>query len=416
LRTAIAKNIGINHTILALSFARLGDAVGNSVVFIIVPLYVAKLPAPWFPFPDSVRIGILIGLYGLVNSMLQPVMGALSDRLGRRKILILFGLLAMALATFSFAFAQRFADLLLLRALQGVGVALSIPASMAIMASASERSTRGGSMGVYSTMRMLGFAVGPLLGGFLYDNFGFSTAFYVGAACITLGALLVQLWVKETKVSVQSPAGPHYRIWDRRLLGVAVVGASAATFMMASDFSMITTLENQFNARLGLDALGFGAAFSGLMVSRLLFQVPLGRLSDHLGRRPLLIGGLLFMVPATILLGAVTTPAQLVVLAICQGIGSAAIAAPAFALGADVAMRGSEGRQMSIITTGFGLGIAIGPLLAGFLAVASFSLPFVVGGLFTLLVAWIVFRYVPETFHFQPAEIKESRDAESIAS
>jgi MFS family permease len=413
LRSALAKSIGINRTILALSFARLGDAVGNSVVFIIVPLYVAKLPAPWFPFPDSVRIGILIGLYGLVNSLLQPVVGALSDRLGRRKILILLGLLAMALATFSFAFVQRFTDLLLLRALQGLGVALSIPASMAIMASASERSTRGGSMGVYSTMRMLGFAVGPLLGGFLYERYGFDTAFYVGAAFIVFGALLVQLWVSEIKVPAGNAAKSHYRIWDRRLLSVAVLGASAATFMMASDFSMITTLENQFNARLGLDALGFGAAFSGLMVSRLLFQVPLGRLSDRLGRRPLMIGGLIFMVPATILLGEVSTPAQLVGLAICQGIASAAIAAPAFALGADVAIPGSEGRQMSIITTGFGLGIANGPLLAGVLAVASFSLPFLIGGLFTLIVAWIVFRYVPETINGQLAE---ARDAEGVAS
>ena len=52
---------------------------------------------------------------------------------------------------------------------------------------------------------------------------------------------------------------------------------------------------------------------------------------------------------------------------------------------------------MSIITMGFGLGVALGPLMAGILAVRSFQLPFVVGGLSLLLGAWIVQHYVPET-------------------
>ena len=52
---------------------------------------------------------------------------------------------------------------------------------------------------------------------------------------------------------------------------------------------------------------------------------------------------------------------------------------------------------MSIITTGFGLGIALGPLMAGVLAVSFFELPFLVGSVMSLLGAWIVHHYVPET-------------------
>lgn len=56
---------------------------------------------------------------------------------------------------------------------------------------------------------------------------------------------------------------------------------------------------------------------------------------------------------------------------------------------------------MSIITMGFGLGIALGPLLAGVLAVYSFVLPFIVGGALSLLGAWVVFQFVPETVNRQ---------------
>lgn len=398
--TRFARNIGANRAVLALSTARLGDAVGNSILFIVIPLYVAKLPAPWFPLAEPVRVGFLIALYGLVNSSLQPVMGGLSDRLGRRKPLILLGLAIMGFSTFAFVLASRFADLLILRVLQGLGVALSIPASMALMASATQQQTRGGSMGTYSTMRMLGFTIGPLMGGFLFERFGFNAAFYAGAGFIVLGMVLVQLWVDEVRPApAQGSPSPRrsFRVFDRSLLTAGIVGGGIATFIMASDFSMISSLEVQFNTRLGQGALGFSVAFSALMVSRLLFQIPLGRLSDRIGRKPVIVGGLLLMAPATALLGVVGTLTQLTGLRLFQGLASAAIAAPAFALAADLATKGGEARQMSIITSGFGFGIAIGPLMSGVLAVSSFELPFLVGGLLSLVGAWIVLRMVPET-------------------
>jgi MFS family permease len=393
----IAEDIGANRVVLALSVARLGDAVGNSILFIVLPLYVAKLPAPWFPLPESVLVGLLISLYGFVNALLQPIMGGLTDRVSRRKPFIQAGLILMGVSSLAFVFASRFTDLLLMRALQGVGVALTIPASMALMATATEKRTRGGSMGVYSTMRMVGFAIGPLIGGFLHDHFGFNTTFFAGTASICVGLILVQIWVKEVPGDVTSEAARSLRIIDRDLLTAGILGLGIATFTMASAFSMMTTLENEFNARLNSTALGFSIAFSALMVSRLIFQIPLGRLSDRAGRKRLIIGGLLLMAPTTALLGVAATTLELTGLRLLQGLASAAIAAPAFALAADLSRTGGEGRQMSIITMGFGLGIAIGPLIAGILAVFLFDLPFLVGGGMSLLGAWIVLRHVPET-------------------
>ena len=395
----ISDQIGANRVVVALSAARLGDAIGNSILFILIPLYVIKLPAPLFHLPETVLIGILISLYGLVNSMLQPVMGAIADRVSRRKPIIQVGLLLMGVGTLAFLIASRFTDLLLIRALQGIGVALTIPASMALMTSATEKRTRGGSMGIYTTMRMVGFAIGPLLGGFLFDHFGFTSAFLAGAVAIFIGMILVQLWVTETPVDVSAEAARPFRIIDWELLTAGIVGLGAATFVMASAFSMMTTLEQQFNERLHETALGFSIAFSALMISRLIFQIPLGRLSDYIGRKPLIIGGLILMAPATILLGEVGTTFQLTGVRLFQGLASAGIAAPAFALAADLARGGGEGRQMSIITMGFGLGIALGPLIAGVLAVTSFELPFFIGGLMSLVGAWIVYRYVPESIH-----------------
>jgi MFS family permease len=392
------ERIGASKVVLALSAARMGDAVGNSILFVIIPLYVAKLPAPWFPLPETVRAGLLISLYGLVNALLQPFAGAMVDRMNRRKVFIQGGLVIMGVSTFAYIFASRFTDILVLRILQGIGLALMVTASMAIMAISTDKKTRGGSMGVFSTSRMLGLSAGPLLGGYLFDHFGFNAAFYAGTSFVILGIVLVQLWIKEIRVpSSSSDKRPVFKVIDRKLLSPGIVGAGLSVFVMAAAFSMVTPLEQQFNSRLHESAFSFGIAFSAVMFSRLLFQIPVGRLSDRLGRKPLIIAGLVLMAPVTALLGEAGTTLQLIGLRTIQGIGSAGIAAPAMALAADLSTSGGEGRQMSITTMGFGLGISAGPLLAGILAVFSFRLPFIIVGVMLLTAVWIVHRFMPET-------------------
>jgi MFS family permease len=386
----------MNRAVMALSIARMADAIGNSILFILIPLYVAKLPSEVLHLAVPVLVGLLISLYGIINSALQPLTGALSDRISSRKRMIELGLLLMCFGTLGFVVATRFFHLVVLRAIQGVGVAITIPASMALMAAITRKETRGGSMGVYSTLRMVGFAAGPIIGGFLQVHFGFNAAFYVGSAFLLLAVLLVQFWVKDVPVNNHFTK-ERFKVFDRSLRSPGILSAGSATFIMAFCFSMLTTLENEFNTQLGMNALGFSIAFSSLMVGRLILQVPLGRLSDYIGRRPLIFAGLLLMAPATALLGEATSMLQLTLLRVVQGIAAAGIAAPAFAVVGDLARSGGEGRQMSIITMGFGLGIAVGPLVAGVLAVIFFELPFITGGVLALLVAWIVYRFLPET-------------------
>jgi MFS family permease len=246
--------------------------------------------------------------------------------------------------------------------------------------------------------------IGPLIGGVLYDHYGFNSAFYTGTAFIVVAIILVQAWVHDLPPK-NAPSGPiEFRIIDPKLLSGGILGAAFATFVMASGFTMMSTLEQQFNERLNMSAFLFSIAFSALLLSRLLVQVPLGRLSDSIGRKPLIIAGLILLAPTTLLLGYMPTFLTLTGMRVLQGVGSAAVAAPAFAVAGDISQAGGEGRQMSIITMGFGLGVALGPLLAGILAVQSFQLPFIIGGVLSLIGAWVVYRYVPETVRRNEAD------------
>jgi MFS family permease len=428
--------LGMNRTVLALSFARLGDGIGNSILFVVIPLYVAALPHGMLPVPMPLLVGVLISAYGLANAAVQPLAARLIDRVGRYKLVIQCGLVVLAVATFAFIFAARYLDLLILRVVQGVGLALEIPATMALLALASRKETRGGTMGFYTTMRMVGLAVGPLLGGFLHDHFGNNTAFVSGAAILLAAILVVQFGVERQErpderrrrarqarrrqndpaparqgdpasadPSREDPPGggslPEEGRQDPgRSFRKSLFAAALATFLMAAAFTLVTTLENEFNTRLGINAFAFSLAFSSLMFGRLFLQVPIGHLSDRHGRKPFVVGGLLLMAVSTGLLGEVTSLAWFIIARLVQGVASAAIVAPAIAYAGDITQEGEggqEGRQMSTVTIGFGLGIALGPLMAGVLALVFFELPFLASGFLCLVGAWIAWRWMIET-------------------
>jgi len=391
--------------VIALSFARMADALGNSLLIIILPLYIAAQPSPLFDLPTELLVGVAISLYGFIFALSQPFWGYASDRVGKRKPFILAGLLLMMGATLGFMFADRYLWILVLRGLQGVAVAMIIPSVLVLISRVTVKRSRGNAMGVYSTFRMVGFATGPLLGGFLHVKFGFNSAFMVGAAFLVVAMILVQLTVKEEVSEAEvpgagddSPATPSPDEASRILPSATILGLMVSTIVLACSLSMISALENEFNDRLSQTAIGFGVAFSALTLSRLFVQIPVGRLSDRIGRKVLIIGGLLALAPLTVLFGYVTTTAQLVGLRLLQGVATAGVAAPAFALAGDLAKKGGEGRDMSFVTMGFGLGMGLGPLLAGGLAgYVGFKVPFYVVGGFCLVAAAWVWRWAEES-------------------
>ncbi len=401
-----AKLLKTEPEVIALSFARMADALGNSLLIIVLPLYIAAQPSPWESLPRETLVGVVISLYGFLFALGQPFAGAASDRLGKRKPFILVGLALMTAATLGFILARSYLWIIVLRCLQGIGVALIIPSVMALISQVTEKRNRGNAMGVYATFRMIGFASGPLLAGFLHVYVGFNATFLVGGAFLLAAWILVRVTVHERPPKPEGgrarPAGRPV-MEGKRAEGLILPSATLlalmfSTIVLASSLSMISALENEFNARLSQTAIGFGIAFSALTIARLVVQIPIGRLSDRIGRKRLIVGGMVALAPLTVLFGFVTSTAQLVGLRLFQGVATAGVAAPAFALAGDLARKGGEGREMAFVTMGFGLGLGIGPLLAGGLAgYVGFEVPFYLVGALSLVAAWSVWLWAEES-------------------
>ncbi len=393
------KGQGLTRRVLAISMVRLSDALSNSLLMIVIPLIIHDLHAEGFKeLPRETLVGIAIAVYGFTMALGQRPMANLTDRIGRRKPFILAGLLALALITFSYGMVESYPQLIMLRFLHGMAAATIIPASLGLLVKFSSQQSRGGSMGFYTTFRGLGFFLGPILSGYITVTYGRSWVFATGAFFVVLGFLFM-LTVGEGSRRTSAQADEESMPGNEMAaLATSHMILAVVSFAWGFGMTMMTTLENEFNERLGQDAFHFGIAFSAMVLVRLFLQFPFGRLSDRIGRKRVIMLGLCLMAPATILLGYAPSTEWLIFFRALQGIGSAALASPLFALAADLSQAGKEAQQVSLIATGFGLGLASGPLVTGFLAgYVSFYCPFYVAAAMTLLGALFVWLIVPGT-------------------
>jgi MFS family permease len=142
-------------------------------------------------------IGVLRGLYPVVWGLLQPITGPLSDRIGR-KWLIVGGMTIQALAIWMTVLLPTYSWWIAAALLQGLGTAMVYPVLLAAVSDVAHPDWRATSLGVYRLWRDLGYAVGALLAGVVADLFGMAASIHVIAVLSLLSGLVVAFRMYET--------------------------------------------------------------------------------------------------------------------------------------------------------------------------------------------------------------------------
>lgn len=144
------------------------------------------------------QIGLLAAAYPATWGLTQIATGALSDRIGRKR-LIAAGMFLQAVAIASIAAWTGFGPWLLAAVVLGIGTAMVYPTLIAVVADVAPPRQRGSVVGVYRFWRDLGFAAGAIVVGLLTDGFGASAAILVVAAVTAGSGLIVALRMGETR-------------------------------------------------------------------------------------------------------------------------------------------------------------------------------------------------------------------------
>ena len=163
--------------------------------------------------------------YALFLSALLLVGGSLGDRFGRRRV-FLIGVALFVAASAACAAASTLRALLLARAVQGIGAALLVPGSLALISAAYPESTRGRAIGTWSGFSAIAGAVGPVLGGWLVDRLSWGWAFLINLPLGVAVLLIGLLRVPESRD--HEPEGPI----DARGAALATLALGAVVFAL----------------------------------------------------------------------------------------------------------------------------------------------------------------------------------------
>jgi MFS family permease len=172
--------------------AGLVNNLNDGMAWGLLPLYYAAAGM------SIAQIGVLAAAYPAVWAVGQIGTGALSDRIGRRPLIVV-GMLVQAAAIGVIAAGSSFAVWLAAAVALGLGTALVYPTLIAAVADVAEPTWRGSAVGVYRLWRDLGFAIGAIVTGLIADRAGIASAIWVVAAITAASGVVVLVRMRETR-------------------------------------------------------------------------------------------------------------------------------------------------------------------------------------------------------------------------
>lgn len=366
------------------------DLVGFGIVIPLQTYFAEQFDA------SPAQVTLLMTVYSLAQFVAAPVWGQLSDRFGRRPMLLAsIGMTSLMLA--GFASSTSLGMLFLFRTLHGVMTA-NIPIAQACVADLTTRENRARGMGMIGAAFGIGFTIGPFIGGEL-AHVSLAAPIWLASGLSAINFLSALVLLPETR-RPDSDAG-HRSISLTAMvqsLRHPVVGMCVAlTFAQVFAFAMMESCFTLFAEHAhGLKPENVGRMFGLIgMVSIVIQGGLIGRLVKRFGERPLVPVGLAAVAIGTALLPLAPMGAPLTIVFGVMGLGQSLVTPSLSALISKAADPSEQGRTLGSAQSMSALARAFGPALGGVLyQTVTPSAPFYVSG---ALLALGVLLAIPAT-------------------
>jgi len=384
--------------------------IGFGITLPVLPFYVERLALEGGASSQSIvlHVGLLTGVYALMQLIFAPLWGSWSDRIGRRP-LILIGIAGYVITQMLFGLATSLWLLYAARILGGVLSSATLPVSAAYVADMPAVEERGRGMAWLGTAVSLGVVVGPALGGMLsrrdwhlnlrYGHFladSFSVPFFAAAFLGLVTLFAAMRWLAESLPSGAARAANRETRTDwrklvrnlRPLLALALAGQLALTIFEAT-FALYA------QARFNYGPIEVGAVFMVCGLVMTVFQAgAVGFLAGRISEIHQVGAGFGLMGMGITLLATARTTFFVFAFVGLLALGMAFIAPNLAAL---ISKRGGQqqvGKALGVQNAANSLGQAGGPLLGGALFVWQMNAPYLLSGALlvtlALSIAWKV--------------------------
>lgn len=350
--------------------------IGFGLIIPIMPFYVESMGA------DAKQLGFLMAVFSIMQFIFAPMWGSISDRIGRKPVLLL-GALGNALTQVMMGFATQYWMLFAARALAGILSSATMPTAMAYISDSTDHNRRSGAMGIVGAAMGVGMVLGPGLGGWLAGH-SLSTPFFLAGAASMLSVLLILLFLpeslpKEAREQHQGERirGPQLGAMWRELwgpVGFLLFLAFLVNFALAN-FEGIFGLYAARRFAYGPGQVGTIMTVIGL-VSAVVQGLATGPASRRFGEGNVIKASLVASAVGFVLMLLANNFAT-VLLTVGLFVTANAMLRPAIASVTSKQTVGGQGMAMGLNNAFQSLGRTVGPLWAGFMFDLRLSLPYI---------------------------------------
>lgn len=349
-----------NNTLATLLLSVFIALLGIGIIIPVMPVFATELGASGF------AVGMIIAAFSISRGLLQPVVGNLSDKWGRKNFLAA-GLLIYGIVGLVIPQATSVSNLIWIRAFHGVGSAMIVPIAMAYVSLLSPAGHEGRYMSYLNIAIFCGIGCGPVIGGLFSDFFGFSSVFYL-MALMSFAALIL--------VIVNMPGHSRAEVARNRTLLASIkmmIGSSrtsgillaryATMIIMVPTMAFLPLLMSSWPQHTGLQ---IGSVIGCRTLVNAILQVPFGKIADKYNKLYLLLAGAFCMSFSVLAIPSMDTFLSIMVLYSVLGIGEAVIWP---VLGAYASEEGrmlyGHGTMMGVFSFTMSGGVLTGAVLAG---------------------------------------------------
>ncbi len=214
------RNLAILFTTLVVNM------LGFGIIIPIIPFYVERFGG------GGIEMGMLMSVFSLMQFIFSPVWGSLSDRVGRKPVLLI-GALGNAASMALMAFAHEYWLLFIARALGGVLSSATMPAAMAFISDSTDEKSRGGGMGIVGAAFGVGMVLGPGIGGTM-SAISLQAPFFFASGVSLLAMLLLWIFLPES-LHPDHRAGEGHRVrgLDLKLMWRSLFGPIGFLLILA---------------------------------------------------------------------------------------------------------------------------------------------------------------------------------------
>jgi MFS transporter, DHA1 family, multidrug resistance protein len=349
--------------------------IGFGIIIPVLPFYAEEMGA------SPTQLGLLMAVYSLMQLIFAPFWGKLSDRIGRKPIMMI-GIAGLSLSFFIQAMSTELWMLFAARIIGGVLSSANMPTAMAYVADITTPENRGKGMGIVGAAVGLGFVFGPAIGG-IFSKSSMSLPFYLAGSSSLITLVIIFFFLKESLQKNNNHSNKESR-WK------AFSGPASVLFLLQLLISLsLSGLEATFAyfaaKKAGLGAVQLGYIFMIMGFAGALVQGGLvGKLTKKYGEGKVIQGGIIVSAIGFALILLVDSFTTAAIFLSIFGIGNGVIRPSVSSLLTKTTDTG-HGSATGLLSSFDSLGRIVGPPLGGWLFSLSIGLPYISGAIISVL-------------------------------